>query len=97
MPDFLSDDELGLIRERCAAATPGPWTSLIEGRDHTSGSSCIKTAGEDIELSGATIADHDFIAHARQDIPRLLNEITELRRLASAARLLRRLRSADTT
>jgi hypothetical protein len=34
--------------------------------------------GEDIEMTGATIADYDFIAHARQDIPRLIKEIREL-------------------
>lgn len=33
------------------------------------------TDAEDIELLGATIADQDFIAHARQDIPKLLQEI----------------------
>lgn len=36
---------------------------------------------EDIELSGATVADQDFIAAARQDIPRLLREIIELKKL----------------
>jgi hypothetical protein len=35
--------------------------------------------GYDIELSGATIADQDFIAHARQDIPLLLAEIVRLK------------------
>ena len=34
---------------------------------------------DDIELTGATIADHDFIANARQDIPRLIKEIRRLR------------------
>lgn len=36
------------------------------------------TRGEDIEMTGATQADQDFIAHARQDIPRLLSEIRRL-------------------
>jgi hypothetical protein len=81
----MSEAELGEIRQRCDAATPGPWKSFIEGRDHTSGSSFIMTGsgqnrGNDIELSGATAADQDFIAHARQDIPRLLDEIARLRR-----------------
>src|SRR5437899_266367 len=52
---------------------------VIEGRDHTGGSSFIRTEGDDIELSGATTADQDFIAHARQDIPRLLAEIVRLK------------------
>ena len=36
--------------------------------------------GEDIELFGATIDDQDFIAHARQDIPKLLAEIESLKK-----------------
>jgi len=79
----FSEEELEEVRRRCERASPGPWRSLIEGRDHTSGSSFImtgqgETRGNDIELSGATIADYDFIAHARQDIPRLLEEINKL-------------------
>jgi len=87
MCKHLTDDELEQIQSRCAAATPGPWISYVEGRDHTSGSSFIMTGerdvrGIDIELSGATIADQDFIAHARQDIPKLLNEIKRLKSFA---------------
>jgi hypothetical protein len=37
--------------------------------------------GDDIELSGATIADFDFIANAKQDIPNLLQMIKELQNL----------------
>jgi hypothetical protein len=36
----------------------------VEGRDHTSGSSFIRTAEKDLELTGATTFDQDFIAHA---------------------------------
>jgi hypothetical protein len=84
--DILDDNELETIRQRCEHATPGPWKSFIEGRDHTSGSSFIMTGGgdsrgNDIELSGATMADQDFIAQARQDIPRLLAEIGRLKEL----------------
>jgi hypothetical protein len=86
----LTEEEIAAIRARCTAATPGPWRSYIEGRDHTSGSNFIMTGegegrGEDIELSGATPADQDFIAHARQDIPRLLAEIQRLRNLGQQA------------
>jgi hypothetical protein len=87
MPDehVLSEEELVEILARADAATQGPWTSYIEGRDHTSGSSFIMTGpsearGEDIELSGATTADQDFIAAAREDVPRLVAEIRRLRR-----------------
>ena len=73
--------EINDIKERCDKTTPVPWKSFIEGRDHTSGSSFIRTAGEDIELTGATINDQDFIAAARQDIPALIEEVYRLRQL----------------
>jgi hypothetical protein len=57
---------------------------LIEGRDHTSGDSVIKRGPngleEDLFLTGGTVEDHDFIAHARQDIPILFDEIECLRK-----------------
>ncbi len=79
----LSKAQLIEIKVRCEAATPGPWISFIEGRDHLGGDSVI-TPGvqgawqENLYLTGATVADHDFIAHARQDIPLLLAEIERL-------------------
>ncbi|MGR6770079.1 hypothetical protein ACU36R_00290 [Pectobacterium brasiliense] len=84
--DKILDEELNLIKERCVKTTPGPWISYVEGRDHTSGSNFIMTGegenrGEDLELIGATIEDQDFIAHAKQDIPRLLDEIERLKKL----------------
>jgi hypothetical protein len=85
---LLSEDELQAIADRAQSARPGPWESFLEGRDHTSGSSFIRVGhgtsrGEDIELVGATAGDQDFIAAARQDVPRLLSDIRELRRLLS--------------
>jgi hypothetical protein len=79
-------EELDEIEERCNCASLGPWKSMVEGRDHTAGSSFIMTGppdarGDDIELSGATTADQDFIAHARQDIPSLVAEVRRLRAL----------------
>jgi len=38
-----------------------------------------ESCGKNIELCGAMTADQDFIAHARQDIPRLLAEIGRLK------------------
>jgi hypothetical protein len=81
----LTDAELSAIQARCDAATSGPWESFVEGRDHSSGSNFIRTGGPtrgpDIELSGATAADQDFIAHARQDVPRLVAEVRRLRQV----------------
>jgi hypothetical protein len=78
---LLDEAYLNEIERRSNAATPGPWVSFIEGRDNMSGSSFIRTASEDIELTGATDADQDFIAHARQDVPFLLGEVRRLRKL----------------
>ncbi|EMM99185.1 hypothetical protein LEP1GSC021_3625 [Leptospira noguchii str. 1993005606] len=68
----LSLKELEEIKKPWEASTPGPF---IEGRYHTSGSDFIRTSKNDIELSGASLADQDFIANAKQDIPRLIAEI----------------------
>lgn len=73
--------EINQIKERCEKATKGPWISFVEGRDHTSGCSFIRTSGNDIELTGASTDDQDFIAHARQDIPALIEEICRLKRI----------------
>lgn len=80
----LTDEELDLIEARVRKAASAPWASFVEGRDHTSGSSFIRTPVSDIELSGATAADQDFIAHARDDLPRLLEEVKRLRRRAAS-------------
>jgi hypothetical protein len=77
----MTDEELTEIEKRCAATTAGPWTSWVEGRDHLGGSHFIMTSDQDIELLGATVADQDFIAHAHQDVPRLLNEVQHLQGL----------------
>jgi len=39
---------------------------------------------EDLRILGGTIADQVFIAHARQDIPLLLDEIERLQALIQA-------------
>ena len=75
---MITEDELKQIELRCSDAKPGPWKAYIEDRDHESGSDFIMTGAEDIEILGATVADYDFIANARQDIPRLIQEIREL-------------------
>ena len=75
----MTEDDIAQIKARAQAATAGPWTSYIESRDMYSGSDFIQTAREDIYLTGATTADYDFIAHARQDIPNLIAEIERLK------------------
>jgi len=75
----ITKTELHDILLRCLATTSGPWKFYVEGPDHTVGSSFIQTAGNDIELTGASINDQDFIASANQDIPRLISVIANLK------------------
>ncbi len=87
----INDDELQQIRQRADAASPGPWRSFWEGRDHLGGSSCIVTGPpgktrDDLEIIGATTEDQDFIAHARADVPRLVAEVERLRALLVSSR-----------
>ena len=82
---MLTEKELFEIESRANQTQNGPWKAYIEGRDHESGSNFIMTGndenrGEDIEMSGATIADYEFIANAKQDIPKLIAEIRELKK-----------------
>ncbi len=75
----ITKEELQEILQRCEGATSGPWRSYVEGRDHTSGCSFIQTGKGDIELTGASLDDQDFIANARQDLPRLIAIIANLK------------------
>jgi hypothetical protein len=72
---FLDERRIAAIAARVSATTAGPWKAMLEGHDHSSGSSCIVAATGGIELDGATDADLEFIANARQDIPYLLAEL----------------------
>jgi hypothetical protein len=75
----ITRQELEAISARCEVTTPGPWKASLEGRDHVAGSSCVVTAGEPFDLTGATDQDIEFIAHAKQDIPRLVHELMRLK------------------
>lgn len=85
----MTEDDLAVLERLIAATQPGPWVSYVEGREHQSGSSFIMTGagqerGSDIELGGATVADQDFIAAARQAVPQLIEEVRSLRRRIDA-------------
>lgn len=68
--------DLDVIEARANAATPGPWGALSPRAD---GASPVTRAG------GAWIApftaedDAEFIAHAREDVPALVDEVRRLR------------------
>jgi hypothetical protein len=84
----ISDDELQAMQDRADAASKAPWQSFVEGRDMGCGSTFIRIGGvddceEDMYVSRddtrTSDADLDFIAAARQDVPRLIAEVKRLR------------------
>lgn len=86
--DRLTDAELDDLRRLSERVAPAPWRAMVEGRDHTSGDSFIMIGREDDrdedmyvsrDSGPASSADLDFIAAARNYLPRLLDEIARLR------------------
>lgn len=80
----MTELELKNIIEICNKATKAPWTSYVEGRDFESGSSFIMTGKDenrdyDIEFVSIRSEDQDFIAMARNVIPKLVEEIIKLK------------------
>jgi hypothetical protein len=94
MDSQLTEQELDSIESRCSQASPAPWTSYWEGRDgesfdsfimfHREGKQCDLYLSFDCTLNSEArrLADQDFIAHAREDLPRLLAEVRRLRQEA---------------
>lgn len=83
----MDAETLQAIRARCEAATPGPWiASEVEPRGLSSVTAVgdnwgvFTKIGERKPRQYATPeADAAFIAHARTDIPALLDEVARLR------------------
>jgi beta-galactosidase GanA len=76
----MDEKELQAIRARAEAATSGPWERV--GYDNDPYLSCTwRIAGPTYYnlAVNANKADAEFIAAARQDIPRLLDEVERLR------------------
>lgn len=89
----LSDEELDRIQRLSDAATAGPWISCVAGRNGHEDSNCIELGScnelgcfDCMRLTGGTIADQDFIANAREDVPRLVAEIRTLRKRLDSLR-----------
>jgi hypothetical protein len=85
----VTDAEIDELRRLCAHATPAPWRAMVEGRDHSAGDSFIMIGRDDDrdedmyvtrDSGPASNSDLDFIAAARNYLPRLIDEIAELRR-----------------
>jgi hypothetical protein len=86
---MITADELDAIEQRAQRASKEPWMSFVEGRDHWGGDNFIRV-GEPkdnepdmyisrAQLRPASVDDQDFIANARQDVPRLIAEVRRLR------------------
>jgi hypothetical protein len=84
-PDGLSDEDLDQIAARCDAASPAPWRAFygpgIGGDDFIAVSDSDDEPDMYIkrDRQPAGVADLEFIANVRQDLPRLIAEIRRLR------------------
>lgn len=80
MTDHLTDKEIAEIKAREEAATEGPWSHEGSGNVYTGSILAISSCGGEYGCH-ETLPQDDahFIAHARTDIPRLLDEVERLR------------------
>lgn len=79
------------IKKREQAATPGPWTFIPEKGTNKGGIQPVCYFGDDITYypnAGYIYeeADGEFMAHARTDIPALLDELERTREAAKELR-----------
>ena len=86
----MTPERLQAIRARCEQATPGPWS-------WAPGYVLVSARGDRILVLDYTYgprqlteADAEFVAHAREDVPALLEEVERLQ--AEVRALRRRLR-----
>ncbi|OQV53338.1 hypothetical protein [Bacillus velezensis] len=75
MSGKLTKDQLEEIRQRADAATEGPWRI---GKQSPNGLNNIGTIGGLLTAQTTDEDDAKYIAHARRDIPVLLDHIEEL-------------------
>ncbi len=89
----MTAEERAAIRERCEKATSGPWT--VEHRCVDCDDKVDETAGLGLEIVGppepmrgqfALSADARFIAHARANVPALLDALDAAERERDEAR-----------
>jgi hypothetical protein len=70
----LTAEELLAIRSRCNSATPGPWRPLPP-----ESKKWVTADTTDDQWLLNRDSDAEFVAHARMDLPRCLDEIESLR------------------
>lgn len=80
----LTDEELTQIKERAEKATKGPWDVDVPVDYCTNCKNEYEIVQSELFLAPIVaelrnIEDAEFIAHAREDIPKLIVEIEELR------------------
>lgn len=81
--------DLDAIHARCEKATPGPWFCEPEHQRDTRPADTYDVLGPEGYLAAnQEHPDADFIAHARTDVPALLDEIKRLRELNARAQAL---------
>jgi len=78
------NDRLEEIKERCDAATPGPW-GCGYGYDH--GTRIYLTVGNDNKdvCKDCMMGDAVFISNSREDVPYLLSRLEAAEKRAEAA------------
>lgn len=81
---MLTQDDLNTIKERAKKATFGPWYVDDERWPGNANLQYWFNTHYDGVGAAATKADAEFIAHAREDIPRLVAEVERLREGLSA-------------
>lgn len=97
MKPVQSDIDLAPIRARAEAATAGPWVSsmtLLGGEPDCNRRTVMSLRNEPVATLNPNMqtwtarhsADLDFIIHARQDIPVLLDEIARLQAVEHRAK-----------
>ncbi|EMT54779.1 hypothetical protein I532_04205 [Brevibacillus borstelensis AK1] len=72
----LTPEEIAATRERAEKATPGPWRVVP---DNIGGFPIFDVQDRLDRSLIHTVEDAEFIAHAREDIPKLLAEVERLR------------------
>lgn len=89
----MNDEQLTAIRARCEAATPGPWReNEFTGSEDIhqvvpSNPSVLFEHGAICDIIPSK-ADTRFIAHAREDVPALLDEVERLNAIIAHARII---------
>jgi hypothetical protein len=74
----LTDEQLAEISKRAEAATPGDWC-IYDDIDATGERAFYLETETEIIGDTRKSSDAEFIAHAREDVPKLLAEIERLR------------------